>query len=120
MEAFSGAVLLHRLCGSRVDRGFAFTPSYKHLIIVDEFEFASGSGVHNVTWTMHTMAAIQLPKAARGGSAVLSLNGAQLHATVLEPAGAVPGFIYGVLFNSGLKFYSVFSFLSKAFLPSLD
>jgi hypothetical protein len=45
---------------SRVARGFAFTASYEHLIIVDEFEFASGSAIHNVTWAMHTMATIKL------------------------------------------------------------
>ena len=45
---------------------------------------------------MHTMAAIALPTAADGGgrlggSAVLSLNGAVLHARVIEPQGT-PGF----------------------------
>ena len=80
---------------SRVERGFAFTESYEHLLIVDEFEFASGSSVRNVTWSMHTMASIQLlqPGAAAGAGAgagaVLSLGGAKLHATVLEPLGAV-------------------------------
>eukprot|EP01051_Picozoa_sp_SAG22_P021684 SAG22_NODE_4889_length_1140_cov_1.226705_3_plen_120_part_01 len=83
--------------GSRVERGFAFTESYEHLLIVDEFEFAAGSTLRNVTWTMHTMAAIQRPTAAISsgsgapplGSAVLSLGGATLHATVIEPAGVV-------------------------------
>ena len=83
---------------SRIERGFAFTESYKHLLIVDEFEFAAGSTVRNVTWTMHTMATIQLPTAATSGggggggdvgSAVLSLGGVTLHATVIEPAGAM-------------------------------
>ena len=75
---------------SRIERGFAFTESYEHLLIVDEFEFgAVDSSPRNVTWTMHTMATIQLPTAASDlGSAVLSLGGATLHATVIEPAGA--------------------------------
>jgi hypothetical protein len=74
---------------SRIERGFAFTKSYEHLMIVDEFEFVVGSTPRNVTWTMHTMAAIQLPTTAGGlGSAALSLGGATLHATVIEPAGA--------------------------------
>jgi len=81
---------------SRIERGFAFTESYEHLLIVDEFEFEFGGAVdssttpRNVTWTMHTMATIQLPTAASDhlGSAVLSLGGATLHATVIEPAGA--------------------------------
>ena len=79
----------------RVERGFAFTASYEHLVIVDEFEFAVGASVHNVTWAMHTTANIALtPAAADGGglgSAVLSLGGATLHATVIEPKGAVYG-----------------------------
>ena len=80
---------------SRVERGFAFTESYEHLLIVDEFEFAVGATVRNVTWSMHTMASIQLlqPAAADAGAAgagaVLSLGGAKLHATLLEPLGAV-------------------------------
>ena len=73
---------------SRVERGFAFTASYEHLVIVDEFEFAPGSSVHNVTWSMHTMAAITLGGGATGG-AVLSQGGATLHARVIEPKGAV-------------------------------
>ena len=71
---------------SRVERGFAFTASYQHLIIVDEFEFAARSSVHNVTWSMHTMADIKVKPA---GSAALTLGGATLHATILEPKGAV-------------------------------
>jgi hypothetical protein len=71
---------------TRVERGFAFTASYEHLAIVDEFEFAPGASIHNVTWSMHTMAAITL--GATGG-AVLSRGGATLHATVVEPKGAV-------------------------------
>jgi hypothetical protein len=86
---------------SRIERGFAFTESYEHLLIVDEFEFAAGATVRNVTWAMHTMAAIWLPQAGTsggtggagggggGGSAVLSLGGVELHATVIEPPGAV-------------------------------
>ena len=81
---------------SRIERGFAFTESYEHLLIVDEFEFAAGSTLRNVTWTMHTMASIQLLTAGTsdgaggaGGSAVLSLEGVDLHATVIEPPGAV-------------------------------
>jgi hypothetical protein len=76
---------------SRVERGFAFTASYEHLIIVDEFEFANRSTVQNVTWSMHTMAAIRLGEAGGfgDGSAVLSLGGATLHAKVIEPEGAV-------------------------------
>jgi hypothetical protein len=83
---------------SRIERGFAFTESYEHLLIVDEFVFAAGSTVRNVTWTMHTMAAIKLPAAAAtagaaggnaAGSAVLSLGGAKLYATVIEPPGGV-------------------------------
>lgn len=78
---------------SRVERGFAFTDSYEHLFIVDEFEFAVGSSTHNVTWTMHTMAAIQLSTAGDddeiGPAAVLSLGGAVLHARVIEPHGAI-------------------------------
>lgn len=78
---------------SRVERGFAFTESYEHLLIVDEFEFAPTSTVRNVTWTMHTMAAIQLPTADSGngenGFAVLSLGGVSLHVKVIEPHGAV-------------------------------
>ena len=78
---------------SRIERGFAFTESYEHLLIVDEFEFVAVDSTppRNVTWTMHTMATIQLPTAASGalgGSAVLSLGGATLYATVIEPAGA--------------------------------
>ena len=75
---------------SRVERGFAFSASYRHLIIVDEFEFAPSSSVRNVTWSMHTMASIKLAAAGGGGggSAVLSLGGAVLHARVLEPRGA--------------------------------
>eukprot|EP01043_Picozoa_sp_COSAG02_P016253 COSAG02_NODE_711_length_18126_cov_43.786986_12_plen_169_part_00 len=79
---------------SRVERGFAFTESYQHLLIVDEFEFTAGATVRNVTWTMHTKAAIQLSTAStRDGSrvassAVLSLGGAHLYATVIEPASA--------------------------------
>ena len=72
---------------SRVERGFAFSAAYRHLIIVDEFEFAPSSSVRNVTWSMHTMASIKLAPAG-GGSAVLSLGGAVLHARVLEPRGA--------------------------------
>ena len=81
---------------SRVERGFAFTAAYEHLMIVDEFEFATGSHVTNVTWAMHTMADIKLHvDSGNGGTgagaptAVLSLNGAVLHATIVEPAGAV-------------------------------
>jgi hypothetical protein len=78
---------------SRVERGFAFTESYEQLLVVDEFEFAATSTVRNVTWTMHTMATIQLSTAHGGGgvgrSAVLSLGGAALHARVIEPQGAV-------------------------------
>ena len=74
---------------SRVERGFAFTASYEHLIIVDEFEFAPGSAVRNVTWSMHTMATIKLAAGGGGGSALLSQGGATLHATVIEPAGTV-------------------------------
>ena len=79
---------------SRVERGFAFTESYQHLLIVDEFEFTAGATVRNVTWTMHTKAAIELSTVrTRDGSrvassAVLSLGGAHLHATVIEPASA--------------------------------
>jgi hypothetical protein len=51
------------------------------------------STVRNVSWTMHTMATIQLSTAHGGGgvgrSAVLSLGGAGLHARVIEPQGAV-------------------------------
>ena len=60
-----------------------------------EFEFAAGSTLRNVTWTMHTMAAIQLLTAGSSGggggvgSALLSLGGKSLHATVIEPPGAV-------------------------------
>jgi hypothetical protein len=89
---------------SRVERGFAFTPSYEHLLIVDEFEFSAGSTPRNVTWTMHTMAEIRLTSITTdtsggggggsgggggGGSAELSLGGVILHATVIEPPGAV-------------------------------
>ena len=85
---------------SRAERGFAFTGAYEHLLIVDEFEFSAGSGStpgstpHNVTWTMHTMAAIRLLAVGTrggggGGSAELSLGGVILHATVIEPPGAV-------------------------------
>ena len=86
---------------SRVERGFAFSESYEHLLIVDEFEFSAGSSVGNVTWTMHTMAAVKLshrlshkllePAGGAGGggaAAVLSLGGVRLHATVIEPEGA--------------------------------
>ena len=75
---------------SRVERGFAFTASFEHLLIVDEFEFPAGSAVQNVSWTMHTMAAITLLAPAGGGAgsaAVLSLGGATLHATLIEPKG---------------------------------
>jgi hypothetical protein len=78
---------------SRVERGFAFTESYEHLLIIDEFEFSAGSTVRNATWTMHTMASIRLITAdtsgGGGGSAELSLGGVSLHATVIEPPGAV-------------------------------
>ena len=76
---------------SRVERGFAFTASYEHLFIVDEFEFTSESSVHNVTWSMHTMATIKLGSsaAANGGTALLSVGGATLYATLIEPKGAV-------------------------------
>ena len=79
---------------SRVERGFAFTAAYEHLFIVDEFEFSVGSPVHNVTWSMHTMASIKLVGAdavdgSGHGSAVLSLGGATLYATLIEPKGAV-------------------------------
>ena len=79
---------------SRVERGFAFTESYQHLLIVDEFEFAAGATVRNVTWTMHTKASIQLSAVDAGGDsgaaslAVLSLGGAHLYVTVMEPASA--------------------------------
>ena len=78
---------------SRVERGFAFTESYEHLLIVDEFEFAAGSSVNNVTWSMHTMASIKLnagtgSSSVGGSAAVLSLGGATLHARVVEPKGA--------------------------------
>ena len=80
---------------SRVERGFAFSASYEHLIIVDEFEFAdAGSTPRNATWTMHTMAAIRLLTVGTSGgggarSAELSLGGMHLHATLIEPPGAV-------------------------------
>eukprot|EP00729_Bicosta_minor_P012448 gene12448-30134_t len=86
---------------SRVERGFAFSASYERLFIVDEFAFSScsdsGAPPHNVTWSMHTMATIKLHAAgsddsggsAGGRTAVLSLGGARLYATVLEPKGAV-------------------------------
>ena len=79
---------------SRVERGFAFTEHHAHLLIVDEFEFPAGSTLRNATWTMHTMAAIRLLTAGTsggggGGTAELSLGGVRLHATVLEPPGAV-------------------------------
>ncbi len=80
---------------SRIERGFAFSTGYEHLFIVDEFKFAPSSSVENVTWSMHTMATIKLGTGvAQGGdgdglgSAVLSLGGVSLHATVIEPVGA--------------------------------
>lgn len=80
---------------SRIQRGFAFSKAYEHLFIVDEFNFAPSSSVENVTWTMHTAATIKLgsglAKSGNGvgaGSAVLSLGGVSLHATVIEPANA--------------------------------
>jgi hypothetical protein len=79
---------------SRVERGFAFTTSYEHLLIADEFEFAPGAAIDNVTWSMHTMAAISIAAGGAGGggrgrSATLSLGGATLHLAVIEPAAAV-------------------------------
>jgi hypothetical protein len=75
---------------TRVERGFAFTASYERLFIVDEFAFRSGSSPDNVTWSMHTMASIKLQASGSdSGVAVLSLGGATLRATVLEPKGAV-------------------------------
>jgi hypothetical protein len=96
---------------SRVERGFAFTAGYEQLVIVDEFEFAAAgsSSVHNATWSMHTMATIAIADddeeeddedddddddedggggGGDGRSAVLSLGGVTLHATLIEPAGA--------------------------------
>ncbi len=80
---------------SRIQRGFAFSKAYEHLFIVDEFKFAPSSVVENVTWTMHTAATIVLGSGASqndnsvaAGSAVLSLGGVSLHATVIEPANA--------------------------------
>lgn len=78
----------------RVARGFAFTKSYEHLFVVDEFEFAAGSTLRNATWTMHSMAAIRLLTVGTSGggggrSAELSLGGVSLHATLIEPPGAV-------------------------------
>lgn len=78
----------NRQNSTRVQRGFAFAATYAHLFVVDEFDFAPGAAVRNVTWSMHTMASIKL-HAGSAGSAVLSLGGASLHATVLEPKGAV-------------------------------
>ena len=76
---------------SRVERGFAFTKSYGHLLIVDEFDFPASSSVRNVTWTMHTMATVNILEATGGArpAAVLSLGGVRLHATVIEPEKGV-------------------------------
>lgn len=66
----------------RVERGFAFTAGYAQLVVVDEFVFAANASVSNVTWAMHTLAAVD----THGASARLSQNGARLHAAVVAPA----------------------------------
>jgi hypothetical protein len=68
---------------SRAERGFAFSANYEDFFIVDEIE-CNKSSVQNVTWSMHTLAKIKLS----GASALLSLGGATLHASVLEPKGS--------------------------------
>lgn len=85
---------------SSIERGFAFSKSYEHLFIADEFTFAPSSAVENVTWSMHTAATIKLGGgvAHQGGnasgdsgvpgSAVLLLGGVSLYASVVEPVGA--------------------------------
>jgi len=55
--------------------------------IADEIDFASAA---NISWSMHTMASIKVD----GSTAVLSLGGVELHATIVEPRGA------GVAFGS--------------------
>jgi hypothetical protein len=42
---------------TRVTRGFAFTADFKQLVVVDEVEHPTA---RNVTWSMHTRAAVQL------------------------------------------------------------
>jgi len=66
---------------SSVNRGFAFTKRYEQLLVVDEIDFPAAD---NVTWAVHTLAAVHV----RGASATLSLGGIDLHANIVEPHGA--------------------------------
>ena len=68
-----------------VVRGFAFTPLFDTLFVVDEIDFTAAA---NVTWGMH-LRKVTFKAASDGRSAVLTSEGGQtLHARVLEPATA--------------------------------
>lgn len=72
---------------TRVERGFAFTQGHERLVVVDELDFAAASGAQNVSWSMHTLAHIELVRGQNGAAraAVLRQGEDTLHVTVLEP-----------------------------------
>lgn len=67
---------------TRVQRGISLRDSRSRVLIQDEI---ACSGPVDVTWTMHTQAAIDI----RTDRVVLTLGGAVMEARLLAPAGAV-------------------------------
>lgn len=67
-------------------RGFAFTPSFEMLYIVDEIQFPSA---RNVTWGMHIKGATYTA-GDDTASGIIEQNGVKLYARVLSPSKSTP------------------------------